>query len=274
MNKPGYCITTHNISIAIDSKFYTIPKEDSRYNKAIEAIKKEDWEALPNILDRAAYINSYSNNQFSVKDGLIYINGEDTPMPEALSKRVIAFMEEGLPFQPLINFWNRLKKNPSYITIQRLYDCLERNHHPITPEGYVLAYKAVRRGNDGNLWDCYTFGKKESGKGTFRNNVGDIVKMERGTVNDDPNVHCSAGLHCSSYQYAAHVYGSRDDVLVEVLVDPANVVSVPKDHDSQKFRTCEYKVVGINQEKIERDDELVDEYDYYEDSDFEGEEDW
>ncbi len=271
MNKPAYCITPNNLSIAMEGKFHSIPKEDSRYSKAIEAIKKEDWDTLPNILDRAAYINSYSNSQFSVKDGLIYINGEDTPMPEALSKRVIAFMEEGLPFQPLINFWNRLKKNPSYMTIQRLYDCLERNHHPITPEGYVLAYKAVRRGEDGNLYDIYTF---KGGKGTFRNNIGDIVKMDRSRVSDDPNVTCHVGLHCSSYDYAANVYGYSNDVLIEVLVDPANIVSVPKDHNSQKFRTCEYKVVSINQEKIERDDELVDEYDYYEDSDFDGDEEW
>jgi hypothetical protein len=54
-----------------------------------------------------------------------------------------------------------------------------------------------------------------------------------------------------------------------VEINPADVVSVPKDCDCQKLRTAKYKVVGLFEKKLE--EPLVDDYfdseDYDEDYD-------
>ncbi|MDA9072830.1 hypothetical protein N9K75_03055 [bacterium] len=84
--------------------------------------------------------------------------------------------------------------------------------------------------------------------GTFDNNVGSIVTMNRRDCNEDPNQTCSAGLHVAAYEYA-HTFGSGELVLCEV--DPRDVVAVPKDYNQKKMRTCSYKVVGLADKPIE-----------------------
>lgn len=72
--------------------------------------------------------------------------------------------------------------------------------------------------------------------------------MERSLVDDNPNNTCSSGLHVASFKYAED-FGSGRLVLCEV--DPRDVVSVPVDYNSQKMRTCKYKVIGETKESLE-----------------------
>ena len=221
--KGAFCKTDKSLTVSLNGKVYTIPNGDNRYEEVLELIRSGNWEAIPDIADMGSRITKLSQGAVQVKDGIVYVNGE--ALPSALSKTVIGFAEEKLDYQPLLKFWERLQANPSNSAVQRLYDCLEVNHHPITENGCFLAYKKVRRGTDGNLWDIHTF---RNGKGTFRNNPGDKPEMPRNKVDDRNEVTCSNGLHVSSWDYACNHFGTRDDVLVEVLVDPADIVSIPR----------------------------------------------
>ena len=139
-----------------------------------------------------------------------------------------------------------------------LYKFLEHNGHPITTEGNFIAYKAVRS----NFLDIHT--------GKFDNSVGNIVSMERSQVDDNPENTCSSGLHVATLGYAQS-FGGYDSILIDVEIDPADVVSVPKDYDGTKMRTCKYKVVAVNTAKRIIESPLVDSsyaegYDRYDDS--------
>jgi hypothetical protein len=258
----AWCKTDKGITASYRGKIYNILSTNPKYGEIIELIKAKEWESAIELLDVAQTIEKKSDGAFSVRDGLVYVKGEDRPLPEVLSKRVLDFYEEGLDYAPLLKFWGHVKLNPSNRAVDRLYECLEHNHHPITEDGNFLAYKKVRQSPDGNLYDIYTY---RNDKGTFLNNVGLTVTIQRNLVDENIDQTCSYGLHVASYDYAARVYGSDSDVLLEVEVNPKDVVAIPRDYNNQKMRVCAYKVLAISA-GYERTEAYVG-YDQYEDED-------
>ncbi len=157
---------------------------------------------------------------------------DGVPLHNSLTRRVVEFAQQGLPFDGLIKFLERLSQNPSAQSQAELYDFLEHKNLPITEDGHFLAYKAVLA----NFLDKYS--------GTVDNSVGKVVTMKRGAVDDNRSKGCSAGLHCGALDYVTS-YGSVGvDRIVIVKVDPADAVSVPSDCSYQKLRVCKYEVIG------------------------------
>ena len=62
-----------------------------------------------------------------------------------------------------------------------------------------------------------------------------ILRVE---CDSDPSIDCSYGLHCGATKYVENFAG-RDSVILACLVNPANVVAVPK-YDHSKMRVSEY----------------------------------
>lgn len=69
--------------------------------------------------------------------------------------------------------------------------------------------------------------------------LGVPVKQERSKCDNDPDVTCSSGLHVGTPQYVKS-FGGRGSYILACLVNPMNVVAVPKDYNGQKMRCCEY----------------------------------
>ena len=173
------------------------------------------------------------HQEFHLSDDGKVIHHRGRPLPEKLMGRILAMCRTGEDPAPLFAFWRRLAGNPSQNSVRQLYDFLENKAIPISPDGYVLAYKAVRR----DFLDYYT--------GSISNAPGQAPRMPRDQVCEDPSVHCAPGLHVGSIQYAT-TYGGADRKIVICWVDPADVVSVPSDISCQKMRTCGYTVVGLH----------------------------
>ena len=172
--------------------------------------------------------NADNVDGIEITDGVIYYNGE--PLHNYVVDRIFDFMDEGLPFQPLAKFLGKLLANPSRRAVEELYKFLEHKHLPICEDGDFLAYKSVSQ----NYMDHHS--------GKFFNGVGEVLDMPRNAVCDDADVGCSYGFHAGSYEYAS-TFGGPDARLVIVKINPADVVSVPKDCDCQKLRTSRYEVV-------------------------------
>jgi hypothetical protein len=75
------------------------------------------------------------------------------------------------------------------------------------------------------------------------NAPGNVVEMERNTVDDNMNNTCSTGLHFCSKEYLAH-FGGHDSRTVILKINPRDVVSIPADYNATKGRTCRYEVIG------------------------------
>lgn len=118
---------------------------------------------------------------------------------------------------------------------QAVLDFLNYSDLPVTCAGKILAFKILMKTPELSFTDVHTK--------FIRQNVGDIVQMERDLVDKDPYTHCSAGLHVCSLKYLSSFYDSNTQVIVLVAVEPQDIVSVPNDQLS-KVRCCKYQILG------------------------------
>lgn len=230
----NYMILPQSLILNHEGVTTTINKADGRYDQVLQKIKEGK---LDEIIPLLSISTSLSERGFEIIDGIVHIDGD--ALPDSLSARVLDFFNNNLPFEPLLKFWAKLKTNPSFNSRQMLFKFLEHNGHPITTEGNFIAYRAVR--ND--------FLDKHTGK--INNSVGNVVEIDRSKVDDNPNNTCSHGLHVATLCYAQG-FATGDDRLLDVEVDPADVVAVPTDYNGTKMRVCRFKVVAESQGLIDK----------------------
>jgi hypothetical protein len=265
-----YIIQGNNIVVVIGANSHTINKGHIAYQKVIDAIKAGDWETVKNTVEPKKVILSYGAGNISIKGDKLYWKGQE--FHNSLSRRMIQMFQDGFSIEPLVLFMENLMENPSYRAVNELYEFLEKNTLPITPDGHFLAYKKVAI----DYMDVHsktvlnkvaaTFTDEEKTKlplqGGRKNEVTvsiendvTVVSMPRNQVNDDKNQTCSEGLHFCSQEYLANFGGSRTMIL---KINPRDVVSIPTDYNRSKGRACRYEVIaelGVNPE--EAFDEVV-----------------
>ena len=222
-----YLIQGSNIVVVIGNKSHTISKTHIAYAKVLEAIKANDWDVIPDIIEPKKVVLNYGQGNVSIQGETLFWKGKE--LNTGLSVRMITMLQEGFPIEPMVNFMENLYKNPSKRAVTELYGFLEKCNLPITPDGHFLAYKKVR--------DNYT----DVHSGTFDNSVGQVVEMERFDVDDNKDNTCSTGLHFCSQSYLSCFGGERT---VIVKINPADVVSIPSDYNDAKGRACRYEVIG------------------------------
>jgi hypothetical protein len=234
-----YSITDKNITVNFDGRTHIVSRADALADKLYQAIKEDRKDDIPDLISAASRIEKFGKGDFEVKDGLVYVNGIATP--SFLSAKILKFQSEGLPHLPLVRFAENLQKNPSYRSVKELNEFLEKNDHPLTDDGFFIAYKRVRE----DFTDIHS--------GTFDNHPGKEPSMPRNQVNDDCTQTCSDGLHVANWWYAHTQFSSYDpatDRMVEVKVNPADVVSIPIDYNNAKMRVCKYLVLSeVNKEE-------------------------
>ena len=239
-----------NITLILFGEQYFINVEDSQHARVMDALRDNATEdELLTLVDKTTAIKDYTSESglIEIKDGCVLYDGEE--VHNSLTERILTFMGEGLPVEPLLNFMEKMMQNPSFGARRELFDFLEHKNLPLTEDGDFLAYKAVK----------HDYSDKWSG--SYDNSIGTVAQMKRFSVDDDRNHSCSAGLHAGTLEYVQS-YGCfhdspESDKVIIVKISPENVVSVPTDCNCQKLRTCEYTVV--------RDYEGVMEYNLYTD---------
>ena len=228
-----------NLTVVLKNKSHQVLPDHLNYKMIMEALPTASEDELLGMVDVETAVASFSDGRVTVENGVVKFDGDE--VHGSISKRILEFMKNGLPFEPLVQFLNNVMENPSMKSQRELYDFLEHEHLPITEYGYFLAYKAVRS----DFKDKY--------RGVFDNSVGQVCEMVRAKVDDNREVGCSQGLHAGALSYVAS-YGSVDsgDKIVIVKINPKDVVSVPKDCYCQKLRTCRYEVVGLYEGELDR----------------------
>lgn len=226
-----YLLQGKNIILVIDGKSHTISRDTHlAYSKIVDALKAQDWDALRELVEPAKAIVNFGAGHVSIEGEEIFWKGQ--PFHNALSTRMIEMYLDGFPIDPMVRFMENLMQNPSKRSVEQMYSFLERNKLPITEDGFFLAFKKVKKGS---YMDIHS--------GTIFNGIGEVVEMDRNQVDDNPDSYCSSGLHFCSESYLQH-FGSSDDPVMILKINPADVVSVPKDYNGAKGRCCKYEVVG------------------------------
>jgi len=248
----NYSVLDESVWLNFNHKTVQIRKGDPRFEDVLQAIREKRLNDIPALADMQS---AFEGTGIEIRDGVLVDN--EKSMPKELSDRILKFKEQQLPYDALFKFWENLKKNPSYNSRAMLYKFLEHNGHPLTEDGCFIAYRGVTE----DFKDVHTK--------TFDNKPGSVCEMPRSEVDDDPNKTCSAGLHVACFDYAKG-FGEK---MVEVKVNPADVVCVPVDYNGTKMRTCRFEVVAetekprseqlYDHDPSEEEEEEGDDYDCY-----------
>lgn len=209
-----------------------VTKESSAYKHVEELLNAKMFDDVALAADIALRIERRSKGKFKISTENLSVYLGDDELPTALRDRLIDMSEQGLDTKPLELLWTNIKKNESAESRKDLYGFLMANKIPITKDGHFLAYKKVRD----DFKDGYT--------GKFDNKPGTTVKMNRSEVDNNRDNTCSSGLHVAAWNYA-NQFDIMNGRLLEVKVNPADVVAVPPDYNQQKMRVCKYQVIGL-----------------------------
>ncbi len=201
-----------------------------------------DQRAIPRaVLRRAlAAVDGEALDTYRVKHG--------DPVEDVILEAAISLTAEQADITPLARFLKRLERNPSPASRSQLFGFLKANGFKLTADGMIIAFKSVRAdglsSNSGRepVTVVHQDGTVETVTGHVPYPVGSTVWMPRHYVNDDRQTACSVGIHAGSWSYASNFA----DHLLVVLIDPADVVSVPADHSCQKVRVCRLRVAAVH----------------------------
>ena len=259
-----YIVQGSNITVVIGTTPHTVSKSHIAYNKLLNAIKAGDWETVQDIIEPKQVVLNFGQGNVSVEGDKIFWKGRE--MHNALTKRMVAMIQEDFPVEPLVAFMENLMENPSKRAVNELYGFLEKNTLPITSDGCFLAYKKVRH----DYLDCHSgtvlnkpaaymtdedtaaleeaVGKNNEVTVAVEDGVT-VVSMERNLVDDDQNRTCSTGLHFCSKDYLSVFGGER---IVILKINPRDVVSIPNDYNDSKGRCARYEIVDeIDKDKAD-----------------------
>jgi hypothetical protein len=229
--QPAVIITRSGISAIINGTSYVVETDHPKYQQALEAVRQKNWSHFVNLVNISKQVQNYfDGTDVEIKDGSINYHGQ--VIHNTLTKRILNFMRDGLPHEPLLNFFKNLMENPSKRAVDELYDFLEAGELPITEDGHFLAFKNVRS----NYLDIHS--------GKFDNSVGKVCEMPRNGVDEDKERTCSYGLHFCSIKYLPHFTDSDGGKTMIVKINPRDVVAIPADYNNTKGRTCRYEVVA------------------------------
>lgn len=183
----------------------------------------------------------------TVKNGEVLYDGDR--LHNGVSKQILRLVDENSldRAKAVAAFAEKVMTNPQEHSREQLFTWLERHDFTITESGDFVGYKGCYDENGvpvssrpAPAKDKVTVNGQDVSGVRVPNTPGDVVEMPRSLVDFNAGVGCSVGLHVGTYAYAT----SFAPVLLEVHVDPRDVVSVPTDCDAQKIRTCRYTVVG------------------------------
>lgn len=227
----AYTITDKNISIFLNGKMHQVNKSHAKFNEIYNFLKENrvDYDELESMMNYVAKaVAAVSQNRVTIKGHTIFM--DDQPMHDYFGKKMSSLLLEGFGIDPWINFLKKIMNNPSENSRKCLFEFLDKNNSPITPDGNFIAFKRVTS----DFKDIYSK--------TFDNSVGKTVEVDRSKVDSNINNTCSYGLHVAASSYLnnyARVSGSRT---IFVEVDPADVVAVPPDYKQTKMRVSKYVV--------------------------------
>lgn len=239
------------ISVFEDGQLFVADDSHANFEAILEAVTNGEPSAhLFNIATTLTEKFEKLSDRVSVSGNNIYFDNE--PVHSALAQQVLSFLREGHDFRPLVRFWENLEQNQNEHSRNQTFDWLNAHNFTIDSRGYIVAYKGVQTVGD----NLESFLSISSGTaisdgvthtGQIPQKVGSVVEMPRSSVQFNPAVGCSTGLHAGTWEYAS---GFAQGAVLTVAIHPRDVVSVPTDCGHQKMRVSRYTVTGVTEMEL------------------------
>lgn len=196
-------------------------------------------EALVGKLETLSERVSFDHNR-------LYVDNDE--IEDAYADMIIGyFQEDDEAWRPLVKFIEKLYTNTEKHTRENLSRWLQADETlTIDEDGDIVGYKGLTS-KGGSIHRGPAFVNGESVNGSVENKPGSVITMARSSVDHNPSVGCSVGLHVGTWDYASSF---SQGVIAQVKVNPRDVVSVPTDCNGQKMRVSRYKVVKYVDERF------------------------
>jgi hypothetical protein len=194
-------------------------------------ITKEDFKTVRRLGNVAETLREWSDGLLEVTADSVTYAGEaiNETLQDYLIELFITKKSAALAdLAGWSNFIKSINKTNSYKIVNRLFLFLQKEDLTIDEDGNVLAWKVVRP----------SFMDKHSN--SFDNHPGKICEVPRGKVDDDDTR--TNGLHICSWGYLSS-FASQGDPVVQVKIDPNDIVAIPLDYHGDKVRVCKYEVI-------------------------------
>lgn len=231
----------------------TIPDSHEKFQEILDLwtsgeADDESIRGLVNSMHAVGQKLSRLSERVTVTSYGVFFDGD--PLRGELSDLILTLVEENKEerFQPLVKFLEKVRTNPSGVSVDALYKWITNGDLVITPDGDIVAYKGVKIGSNDESLSISSGEAIVDGRvvhGCIPNDKGSVVEMPRSKVDANNRVGCSTGLHAGTYSYAL---GFAQGRVILVQINPRDVVSVPDDWTFQKLRVSRYTVLShINQ---------------------------
>jgi len=235
-NKRKIILTENQVALTIKGQTRTINKKHPAFKKVLDLIHVggSDEDLLKAIEPVKAINTSKKAANWGIKvvDGSIKMQEE--VLPADIADTILEFKAANEPFEPLVKFYENCKLNPDVRVKEGLFRFLKAHRFPLTEDGCFIGYRKVA--ND--FKDFYT------GKLDF--SPGQTVTLDRSLCDSDNNNTCSRGLHVANFRYAKEVYHPGSGKMINVKINPRDVVAFPTDYHFEKMRVCAMYVIGEN----------------------------
>ncbi len=237
------------VSLVLNGKWRSFLLSSDQGTRLVELLRAQpqDIEAIGELADIQTWITKRSKGRVTVDDcERLRLDGK--LIDYGLTGRIGAIIEQGVPFDSLANFIERLDRNPDATVKDDLYRFMEKGNLPLDPDGFVLGFKRVRSDylsihsgvEQVKVWEADAE-EPTVMQGRLRYPVGGRLEMNREDCDPNRDRTCSRGLHVCSYEYLKFFGG---DKLLIVRVDPEFVTAIPADHNDQKLRCCKLEVMA------------------------------
>lgn len=236
-----------------DNPVFIADEKHPFFARILEGLRNGD----PRVWDQFDIASGVVKSFNTITDRVSYdgsnVLWDGDPVHSVLADQLMRAIEDGNPdnYTALAKFWEKLESNPTDHSRNQAYDWLACHKFQITEDGDVVGFKGVNSLGDGlyesgwassvsGIPSGYVNGTPIKELSRIPQKIGDIVTMPRSEVVHDPRQACRRGLHVATHSYASG-YG----VVLEVHVNPRDIVSVPTDGGGAKVRVCRYTVAGV-----------------------------
>lgn len=257
-----YLADPTGITVIHDDEVFMVPATDITYPQVRDYLVSQSGRDIERV--RALFTQTKEVVLEATTDALAVVDGDassseepyrvthNDPVSDVVLGAAIRVSHEGGDPEAITAFLRRLEKNPSAASRSQLFAWLAAEGFTITPDGLIVGYKATQTDETSISFGhepvtvSVPDGEPITLSGHIPYPVGAEVSMDRALVDDNRNSPCSVGLHVGTHAYAVG-FGKR---IILVLVDPADVVSVPRDANDQKMRVC--RLVVLSEHEGER----------------------
>lgn len=162
--------------------------------------KKEISSGIDSNLDANSRDILKSNNLFKIINNNAYLKPFcEVRLPKTLVNRFVDFIKAGSSLDPLINFWKLALLNPNEIARTKLFDYLANQNITVTPRGYIVTYRMVKKTDRKTIEGKPVFTSAHSGKEEYI--MGTAYKLDRKACDEDGSKDCSKGLHTGTHRF-------------------------------------------------------------------------